>query len=95
MSTIKTRPTNGVSYGIRHTVTSGDATDAVVTFDFRVGSTFRFDLVATVQVLAATTGVVTNPVDLAVTYPEKGIVRVAGTLVAGSVINLVAQAVQV
>lgn len=90
---MKVRPTNGVSYGVKHTVTASEATAQVVDFDFRIGDTYHFDLVATVQIVDAT-GVITMPSDLAVTYPEKGIVRVAGTLVANTVIHLVAQAVQ-
>lgn len=90
---MKVRPTNGVSFGLKYTVTADDATAGSVDFDFRIGSDdFRFDLVAVVSVLAATTGVLTNPADLAITYPNKGVVSVAGTLVAGSVINLIAQA---
>lgn len=87
----KFRPTNGVSYGVKYTVTADDATAGSVDFDFRIGTDdFRFDLVAVVSVLAETTGVLTNPADLAITYPNKGVITVAGTLVAGSVINLVA-----
>lgn len=90
---MKVRPTNGVSFGLKYTVTADDATAGSVDFDFRIGSDdFRFDLVAVVSVLAATTGVLTNPADLAITYPNKGVIRVAGTLDAGSVINLIAQA---
>jgi hypothetical protein len=90
---MKVRPTNGVSYGLKYTVTADDATAAEVLFDFRIGTDdFRFDLVAIVQVLAETTGVVTNPADLQITYPSKGQVLVQGTLVAASVIQLIAQA---
>lgn len=87
------RPTNGVSYGLKYTVTAADASADEVLFDFRLpNSEYRFNLVANVQVLAATTGVVTNPVNLAITYPGKGQIKVSGTLIAGSVINLIAQA---
>ena len=89
------RPTNGVSYGYKYTVTAADASAGEVEFDFRVSTNdLRFDLVAAVQVLAETTSIVTNPADLAITYPNKGVVKVAGTLVEATVINLVAQAVQ-
>ena len=92
---VKVRCTNGVSYGLKYTVTAADAVAGEVEFDFRVGNEFyRFDLVAGVQILAETTNVVTNPVDLAITYPSKGVINVAGTLVEDSVICLVAQAVK-
>lgn len=65
---MKVRPTNGVSFGLKYTVTADDATAGSVDFDFRIGSDdFRFDLVAVVSVLAATTGVLTNPVKHKVT----------------------------
>ncbi len=92
---MKVRPTNGVSYGLKHTVTAADASAGEVEFDFRISTNdLRFDLVASVQVLAETTSIVTNPADLAITYPSKGVVNVAGTLVEDSVICLIAQAVQ-
>jgi hypothetical protein len=90
MSTVYVRPTNGVSYGVTHTVTSGDASDAIVNFDFRQGNAFRCKLVAVVQVLNSS-NVVTMPANLAITYPSDGIVRVAGTLIATSIIKVVAQ----
>ena len=90
---MKVRPSNGVSFGVKYTVTASDASTGYVDFDFRLGTDdFRFDLVAVVSVLAASTSVVTNPADLAILYPNKGVIRVDGTLVAGSVINLIAQA---
>lgn len=90
---MKVRPTNGVSYGFKYTVTTDDATASEILFDFRINTVdLRFDLAAVVQVLAETTGIVTNPADLQITYPSKGLVLVQGTLVAGSVIQLIAQA---
>lgn len=92
---MKVRPTNGVSYGLKYTVTAADASAGEVEFDFRRGEEFyRFELVAQVQVLAETTNIITNPADLAITYPSDGVVKVAGTLVEDSVICLVAQAIQ-
>jgi hypothetical protein len=96
MAKVNTRPTNGVSYGNKHTVTSTDASDGYVLFDFRFPvtsgtyPTYRYDLVANAQV-TNTSGVITNPADLAITYPAYGQVRVGGTLVSGTLINLVAQ----
>jgi hypothetical protein len=93
MATVAVRPSNGVSFGLKHVVTATDASDGYVLFNFRVatGSSFRYALSATVQVTAATTNIVTNPADIAVTYPLAGQVRVAGTLVSGSTINLICQ----
>jgi len=91
---MQTRPTNGVSYGYKHVVTTADATAGEVEFDFRLSTVdLRFDLVAAVQIVDAT-GVLAMPLDLAITYPAKGVIKVAGTLIATTVINLVAQAVQ-
>lgn len=91
---ISCRPTNGVSYGVKYVVTADDVTAGFIDFDFRIADTYHFDLVAAVQVLAETTNIVTNPADLAISYPEKGVIKVTATLVAGSVVNLIAQAVQ-
>lgn len=91
MSTVKTRPTNGISYGLRHTVTADDATDGEIIFDFRAGETFyRYPLSAVVQIVNSS-GVVTMPIDLAITYPSDGIVKIAGTLVATTIVNIIAQ----
>lgn len=97
MAKLGVRPTNGVSYGVIHPVSAGDASDGYVEFDFRVpgSTTFRYGLVASVLVTAETTDVVTNPADLAISYPYAGGVRVEGTLVADSVIHLIAQRAQV
>lgn len=90
---MKVRPTNGVSYGCKYTVTADDVSTGYVEFDFRLFTAdLRFDLVANVQVLAETTNIVTNPADLAITYPTQGVIRVTATLVEDSVICLVAQA---
>lgn len=89
---ISCRPTNGVSYGLKHTVTAAEETAGEVDFDFRISTTdLRYDIVASVQILNAS-GVLTMPADLAITYPSQGVVKVAGTLVENTVINLVAQA---
>ena len=94
MATIKVKPTNGVSYGIKYTVTTADATATEVIFDFRKGEvSFRFPLVASVQIVNSS-GVVTMPADLAITYTSNGVIKVAGTLDATTVIHLVAQATE-
>jgi hypothetical protein len=89
MATISVRPTNGVSFGVKHLLSAQDAIDGSVSFDFRI-DTLRYDLVASVVILSAT-NLIAMPVDLAITYPEFGVITLTGTLVAGSVINLVAQ----
>lgn len=89
---LEVRPSNGVSYGAKYSVTADDATAGEVVFDFRVpsGGAYQGDLAALVLVTNAA-GVVTTPVDLAITYPAAGVIKVAGTLVKNSVIHLVAQ----
>ena len=92
MGVYNTRPTNGVSFGTKYTVTSEDASDGYVTFDYRTQETdtFAYDLVAIVQVLTAS-GVLDNPSDLQWTYPYYGVVKVEGTLVEGTVIQIIPQ----
>jgi len=89
---MEVRPTNGVSYGLKYTVTSADASAGYVVFDFRkdVNEAYRYDLVASVLVLD-TSGAPTTVVGFKITYPSDGVVKVEGTLVATTVINLVAQ----
>ena len=90
--TYSVRPTNGVSYGVNFTVTSGVVTDKLIKFDFRTQATdtYRYPLVANVQVLTAS-GVLANPADLAWTYPYSGTVYVTGTFVLGTKVQVVAQ----
>ena len=92
MSTVYCRPTNGVSYGVRYTVTSGDASAKLITFDFRKqnDANYRFDLVAQIDILNAS-GLLQVPADLGWGYPAKGVVAVSGTLLTGTVIQLLAQ----
>jgi len=92
MSTIVVRPSNGTSYGCKYSVTADDASAGEVIFDFRIpnGGEYIHDLSAVVLVTTAA-GVLANPVDLAITYPAHGAVKVAGTLLEDSIIHLVAQ----
>lgn len=82
------RPTNGVSFGVAHEITSAEATADSVLFDFGV----YYSLVATV-IQTDASGVqidaVTNP--LTITYPAAGQVQVDGTFTAGELLHLVAQ----
>jgi hypothetical protein len=92
MATYKVRPSNGVSYGLKYAITASDASAGNIIFDFRKGtSPFRYDLVATVDILNGTTGAYANPGDLLITYPVKGQVKIAGTLISTTVVNLIAQ----
>lgn len=82
--------TTGVTATIDVTVNGADAINGYVDFDFRLGDDdYLYNLVAIANVYRL--GVLTNPVDLSITYPAKGVVRVDGTLVAADVIYLVAQ----
>jgi hypothetical protein len=93
---IYSRPTNGVSFGLKHVVTAADVAVSGILFDFRtIGSDltddrFRYDLAAIIQVTASGTNVVTIPANLAITYPYKGTVEAKGTFVAGSTIIVLA-----
>jgi hypothetical protein len=82
--------TTGATATITVSTNGADAINGYVDFDFRVADDdFHFDLVAIANVYRL--GVLTNPVDLSIKYPNKGVVRVDGTLVSGDVIYLVAQ----
>lgn len=87
------RPTNGVSYGVKYTITAADVTAGSVLFDFSKNGdgNYRYDLVASVAVDNGS-GVIETVTGLTITYPKYGQILVAGTLTAGYVINLVAQA---
>lgn len=94
MATYNTRPTNGVSYGYIHTVTSQDATDNEVILDFQV----PFDLVAAVMVTTddAQGQEYSDPGDMKIDYPDKGQVRIRDgdssfTLNEGDKIHVIAQ----
>ena len=92
---ILVRPTNGVSYGTKYTITSADATAGFVLFDFRKNGvgTYRFDLVTDITWRSSVGAVLANT-GLTITYPLAGQIRVAGTLVAGQILDVVAQAVK-
>lgn len=64
--------------------------DNSVTFDFRSGDSYPYGLAAVVTVKGVD-GTDATPTGFAVTYPADGVVQVNGSLVAGSVITLVAQ----
>jgi len=91
MSEIKTRGSNGVSYGVTYTVQAQDVTDGSIVFNFQAT---RVPLVASITVLDAS-DVVVSTVGAIITYPEKGQVKIeeggAFTLVDGQKVNLIAQ----
>ena len=80
--------TTGVTATVTLTTPGTDATGGYVDFDFRIGS-FRYALSAIANIYRL--NVLTNPVDLAISYPFDGVVRVTGTLVADDVIGLLVQ----
>ena len=85
------RPTNGVSFGAVHTVTSAEGTAGAVVFDFQVD----YNLAAVVQVVNSS-GVVVDISDAVITYPAEGQVSIADgqstyTTTATDVISIVAQ----
>ena len=66
--TVLTRPTNGVSYGLRHAVTAAEIADGTIIFDFQNS----VDLVANV-LLFDTDGTQNYPItNMIVTYPSVG-----------------------
>jgi hypothetical protein len=87
MGVVSTRPTNGVSYGIRYTAIAGDASDGYVEFDFQQAS---YNLAYAVMVQGSD-NVVKAPTGYTITVPSKGKVRVTGTIVAGDIISVIAQ----
>jgi hypothetical protein len=98
MSTVTTSVTNGVSMGYVHTVTSGDATDGEITFDFQTD----YNLAAVVMVTNPGTSdpdqsaPIVDIGDAEISYPAVGQVKIANgdstfTLTADYVIHIVAQ----
>jgi hypothetical protein len=91
MATKTYRPTNGVSFGLKYTVTADDDTDGVITFDFGVG----YQLAAAISVTSAA-GVNVALSDAVITYPAGGQVRIADgaatfAVTATDIITVVAQ----
>ena len=88
MSTVNTRPTNGVSYGYVHTVTAGEESDGEITFDFQV------DYYLSASVTITRSDARANNDEL-ITYPAKGQVKIANgstfALTEDDVISVVAQ----
>ena len=84
-----TRPTNGVSYGYKHTITAAEATDGTIIIDFQVD----FPLAAMVQYRDAN-GAAKATTDLVITYPASGQVSIAeggsNNFTAGEFLDIVA-----
>jgi hypothetical protein len=76
MITISTRPANGVSYSVKHTITAGEASDGSILFDFQNS----LNLTAVVQILDAS-GLAVDMTGVGVSFPDTGQVQVddAGT----------------
>ena len=91
--TITTRPSNGVSFGYKHVVLSTETgTGNKFLFDFQCPA---YDLVALVQVLTVTSGVVKSLGSAKVTYPDVGQVQLdcnsSLNLSTGDIIEIIAQ----
>lgn len=88
-NTYTTRPTNGVTFGYKHTVTTSDANDDTVIIDFQVD----YALSASVEVKTSA-GAKQVETGLVVTYPADGQVSIAEggsfTFSAGDIIDIVA-----
>lgn len=67
MSTINTRPSNGVSWGIKHTLTADDVSDGSITVDFQAD----VDLVADVKILDAN-GEAVAMTGVGISFPADG-----------------------
>lgn len=90
MATVLTRPTNGVSYGYVHTVTSGDDSDGSVIIDFQVD----YMMSAAIMVLDSSNINLNTTNDLVITFPANGQVKIADgsvlKVVAGYILHIVA-----
>lgn len=100
-TTVKVRPSNGVSFGVVHTVTSADQSAGAIIFDFTptpitagVTGTFLYDIVGVIAVLSSANAVLATT-GAAITYPDKGQIEIANggafSLTAGQIINLIVQ----
>ena len=98
MATVTTRPTNGVSFGYLHTVTSTDQSDGFVIIDFQVD----YNMVASIMVTDGSpsdpnqTSPIVSLGDAEVSYPAEGQIRIASgdstfSLTAGYVLHVLAQ----
>jgi hypothetical protein len=68
--TFTTRPSNGVSFGYKHTVLAGEASTATkFLFDFQCEA---YDIVAIIQMRSVTTGQIKSLGNALITYPAKG-----------------------
>ena len=87
MSEVLTKPSNGVSYGYRHEVTSDDVSDGEVVINFQVS------LPLAASVMITRSGAV-DGADAVITYPANGQISIADgstyTLTAGDIISVVA-----
>jgi hypothetical protein len=98
---VQVRPTNGVSFGVTHVVTSADQSAGAILFDFTaipitpgVVGTFPYNIVAVFDVLSSANAKISSA-GAVVTYPTDGQVKIANggsfTYAAGQIINLIVQ----
>ena len=71
--TVTTRPSNGVSYGIKHTVTAAEVADGTVIFDFENGLNLvvTYLMIDSINEILPRTGMI-------ITYPLVGQVQFSG-----------------
>lgn len=98
MGTINRTASNGVSFGTKYTVTSGDVSDGYVIIDFQTD----YDIVAHIAVRYPadadpnTSSPIVDSSDAEISYPANGQIRIANgdsifSLVAGQVLDVIAQ----
>lgn len=69
--TVNTRPTNGVSWSVKHTITAAEVADGTIIFDFQAD----VPLTAVVQILGAT-DLLVDDAGVEVTFPANGQVQI-------------------
>lgn len=73
MATHLVRPTNGVSFGYKHTISDAEAEVGQVVIDFQVDYTLAASVMMT-----SSAGVGISPADYTITYPAAGQIQIDG-----------------
>ena len=97
MATILTRPTNGVSYGVIHTITATDVSDDLITIDFQNSESLVASVIWT-DVNGNVKGNGTDTTSTIITYPADGQVALksgTGTWVAGDILHVICQTARI
>ena len=95
MSLVQVYCSNGVSFGTRHVVTTAEAADGSILFDFMPSGTVDgYDIAAAITVTDSV-GLVKSGSDEVITYPDYGQVQITAgttcTLVEDDVVSVIAQ----